>query len=162
VDLPDGLRVQPGTAVGQVVAGDAGDRRVAQAHGLDGLGHPARLVGVELGRLAGVDLAEVAPARALVTADEEGGLPVFPALVDVGAAGLLADGVQALPLDQTTQVRELGTHRRPDLDPRRLALDGGLSVAGLDAEHLAALGDDGGHPIRVRPIQHAAISRRRR
>ena len=60
------------------------------------LGDAARLVAVELGGLAGVDLAEVAAARALVAADEEGGLAVFPALVDVGAAGLLADRVQAL------------------------------------------------------------------
>ena len=50
---------------------------------------------------AGVDLAEVAAAGAVVAADEEGCLAVFPALEDVRAAGLLAHGVQAFPLDQS-------------------------------------------------------------
>ena len=45
VDLPDRLGVEPGTAVGQVVAGHAGDGGVAQLHGAHALGHPARLVG---------------------------------------------------------------------------------------------------------------------
>ena len=98
VDLADGLGVEPGAAVGQVVAGDAGDGGVAQAHRLDGFGDAAGLVAVELGGLAGVDLAEVAAAGALLAADEEGRLAVFPALVDVGAAGLFADGVQTLAL----------------------------------------------------------------
>ena len=69
---------------------------------LHGLGDAARLVAVQLGGLAGVDLAEVAAPRALLAADEEGGLAVFPALVDVGAAGLLAHRVQAT-----------GAHERP-------------------------------------------------
>jgi hypothetical protein len=38
VDLADRLGVEPGAAVGQVVAGDAGDGRVLQAHLRDGLG----------------------------------------------------------------------------------------------------------------------------
>ena len=113
VDLADRLGVQPGAAVGQVVAGDAGDGGVPQAHRGHRLGDPARLVGVELGRLAGVDLAEVAAAGALVAADEEGRLAVLPALVDVGAAGLLADRVQALALDQAAQVRELAGPSSP-------------------------------------------------
>src|SRR6185369_5879673 len=83
VDLAHRLGVEPGAAVGQVVAGDTGDRRVPQAHGDDRLGDPARFVGVELGRLAGVDLAEVTPPGALIAADEEGGLPVLPAFIDV-------------------------------------------------------------------------------
>ena len=139
VDLPDGLRVQPRTAVGQVVAGDAGDGRVAQPHRGHRLGHPARLVGVEVRRPASVDLAEVAPPGALIAADEEGGLAVLPTFVDVGAAGLLAHRVQALPLDQAAQLGELRAHGRLDLDPRRLALDRGLRVAGLDAQHAAGL-----------------------
>src|SRR4029453_10014262 len=100
VDLADRLGVQPRPAVGQVVAGDAGDGRVLQAHGGGALGHPAGLVGVVVGGLAGVDLAEVAAPGALVAADEERGLAVFPALVDVGAAGRFGDGVQALAADQ--------------------------------------------------------------
>src|SRR6185437_15440866 len=57
---------QPGTvswmatAVGEVIAGHAGDGGVAQAHRGNRLGDPARLVGVERLRLAGGDLAEIA------------------------------------------------------------------------------------------------------
>src|SRR5262249_21335932 len=120
VDLPYGLRVEPRPAVGQVVAGDAGDRRVAQAHRGDRLRDPARLVGVELGRLSRVDLAEVAPAGALVAADQEGGFAIFPTFIDVGTARLLADGVQAFALNQTVERGELGAHLGLDLDPRWL------------------------------------------
>nr|WP_069113594.1 hypothetical protein [Jiangella alba] len=91
MDLADGLGVQPGAFVGEVVAGDAGDGGVAQPHGLDRLGDAAGLVAVEVVGLAGVDEAEVAAAGAVVAADEERGLAVFPALEDVGTAGLLAD-----------------------------------------------------------------------
>ena len=85
--------VQPGAAVGQVVAGDPGDGGIAQAHRLHALGDPPRLVAVQGGRLARVDLAEVTTAGALVAADQEGGFAVFPAFEDIGAARLLADGV---------------------------------------------------------------------
>ena len=127
VDLADGLGVEPRAAVGKVVASHAGDGGVAQPHGLHGGGDPARLVPVEGRRLAGVDLAEVAAAGALVAADEEGRLAVLPALVDVGTAGLLADGVQTLALHQRLQLGELRPHPRPRLDPLRLALDRGLA-----------------------------------
>ena len=138
MDLADRLGVQPRAAVGQVVAGDAGDGGVLQAHRGDALGDPARLVGVEVGRLAGVDLAEVAAPGALVAADEEGGLAVFPALVDVGAAGLFADGVQALAADQRLQLGVLRAGLQPGLDPLGLALDRHLAVADLEAEQFAA------------------------
>ena len=133
------LGVQPGATVGQVVAGDAGDGRVAQLHLLHRLRHPARLVAVERLRLAGVDLAEVAASGALVAADEEGRLAVLPALEDVGAAGLLAHGVQSLGLHQALEVLVLRAHPRARLDPLRLALDRGLCVAHLEAEQLASL-----------------------
>ena len=142
VDLADGLGVEPGAAVGQVVAGHAGDGRVLQAHRLHGRGDAAGLVGVEVGRLARVDLAEVAAPRALVAADEERGLAVLPALEDVGAAGFLAHRVQALALHQALELGVLGAHRRARADPLGLALDGGLGVARLDAEHASAIGCD--------------------
>ena len=100
VDHPHRLGVQPRALVGQVVAGDAGHRRVAQVHLHDRLGDTAGLVGVVVGGLARVDLAEVAAARALAAADEERRLAVLPALVDVRAAGLLAHGVQLLVGDE--------------------------------------------------------------
>jgi hypothetical protein len=151
VDLPYGLGVQPRPTVGQVVAGDTGDRRVPQTHRDHRLGDPAGLVGVEVGGRPGVDLAEVAPARALVAADEEGRLAVLPTLVDVGAAGLLAHRVQALPLDQAAQLGELRTHAGSDLDPRRLALDRGLRVAGLDAQQPAAIRSNHRHACSLAP-----------
>src|SRR3954451_12913809 len=142
VDLPDRLGVDPAAAVGQVVAGDAGDRGVAQAHGRHALGDPARLVRVGGRRLAGVDLAEVAAPGALVTTDEEGGLPVLPALVDVGAAGLLADRVQPLAADQRLQLGVLRAGLQPGLDPVGFALDGDLAVARLEAQEFAAARPD--------------------
>ena len=134
LDGAHGLGVEPGAAVGQVVAGHTGDRRVLQPHRGHALGDPARLVAVQFGGLTGVDLAEVAPAGALLAADQERRFAVFPAFVDVGAAGFLADGVQALPADQTLQRGELRTHPGAGLDPRRLAFDGGLGVANLETQ----------------------------
>ena len=159
VDLPHGLGVQPGALVGQVVARDAGDRGVAQPHLLHALGDPARLVGVVVGGLAGVDLAEVAAAGALRAADQEGRLAVFPALVDVGAAGLLAHGVQALVLDERVQRGVLGPHLRAGLDPLGLALDRRLRVAHLEAQELAPSGcgcrvDVGRGPV-AQPLMRA-------
>src|ERR1019366_5637764 len=93
VNHADRLGVEPGPAVLQVVARDTGDGGVAQAHLLDRLGNPAGFVTVEVLGLAGVDLAEVAASSALLTADQEGGLLVFPALEDVGTRCLLANRV---------------------------------------------------------------------
>src|SRR5206468_1366510 len=134
----------------KVVAGDPGHGRVPKAHRADRRGHPARLVAVQRLRPAGVDLAEVTPARALVAADEERGLPVLPALVDVGAAGLLADGVQALAPDQALELGVFRTHPRPRLDPRRLALDRRLRVAHLEPEQPAAVWLYRGHASSLR------------
>ncbi|EGJ77981.1 putative lipoyl synthase [Streptomyces sp. Tu6071] len=148
VDLPDGLGVEPGPAVLQVVARDARDGRVVEVHRADRLTDAARLVAVERLRLARVDLAEVAAPGALVAPDEEGGLAVLPALVDVGAAGLLAHRVQALALHEFLQLVVLGAHFGAGLDPLGLALDGGLAVPDLQAEHLAPVGCDCGHARR--------------
>ena len=142
VDRPHRLGVQPGAAVREVVAGDAGDGGVAEPHLLHRLRDPPRLVPVQRVRLAGVDLAEVAAPRALVAADQERRLPVLPALEDVGAAGLLAHGVQALGLHQRLERLVLRPHLRPRLDPLGLALDGRLGVADLEPEQLAAVGCD--------------------
>ena len=83
-----------GAAVGEVVAGDRGDHRVAQAHALHGLGHPLGLVGVERHGVAGVDQAEPAGPGAALAVDHERGGAVGPALGDVRAARLLAHGDQ--------------------------------------------------------------------
>jgi len=101
--------------------------------------HAPWLALVERLRLARVDLAEVTPPGALVTADEERGLAVLPALEDVRAARLLAHRVQALAVDQVLQLGVRRSRTQPGLDPRRLALDRDLGVTGLKAEHSPAL-----------------------
>src|SRR5580693_8008017 len=101
---------------------------------------PARLVGVERLGLARGDLAEVAAPGALVAADQERRLAVFPALEDVGAARFLAHGVQAIAPDQLLERGVLGPGAQPGLDPRRLALDRRPAVARLQPEHAASFG----------------------
>ena len=102
VDGGDHLRPVARAAVRQVVAVDRGDHGVAQAHHRHRLGHVLGLLRVGAGRRpAGGHGAEAAAAGADVTQDHEGGRAVLaPALVDVGAAGLLAHGMEIQPLDQ--------------------------------------------------------------
>src|SRR5690606_8097874 len=142
VDLPYGLGVEPGTAVGQVVTGDTRDRRVLEAHLAHRLRDPPGLVTVERGRLARVDLAEVAATRALGATGEERRLAVLPALVDVGAAGFLAHRVEPARAHEVLELGVLRAHRRAGLDPARLLLDRDGGVARLDPQHAAALGCD--------------------
>ena len=123
------LGVQPGAAVGQVVAGDAGDGGVAQAHRLHATRRPGAARRGRAAGLAGVDLAEVAAPGALVAADEEGRLAVLPALEDVGAAGLLADRVQALATSPgVCSCGVLRAHLRPGLDPLAACARSGVSA----------------------------------
>src|SRR5690606_20477708 len=101
-------------------------------------GDAHRLGGVVALRLGGGDLAEVAATGALVTSDEERGLPVLPALVDVGAAGLLAHGVQVALVDDVLQVLVVGAHLGGGPDPGGFALDRSLRVLRFDAEETTA------------------------
>ena len=151
VDLADDLRVQPGALVVQVVAGHARDGGVLQAHLADGLRHAARLVAVQGSGLTGLNLAEVATAGAGIATDEEGGLAVLPALVDIRAASLLAHRVQAHARHAVFHVPILGAHLRGGADPAGLSLDGGLRVLSFDAEHPASVSADshGVHPTLV-------------
>src|SRR5699024_1954494 len=95
VDLLTGAGEQARRTVLEIVAGHAGDGRVAQPHLLDGLRDLEGFHRVHGHRLAGGDVAEVAAPGARVAADEEGRLAILPALEDVGATGLLAHRVQA-------------------------------------------------------------------
>src|SRR5271156_495135 len=142
-DGAHGLRIQPGTAVGQVVARHTGDGGVPQAHRLHAFRDPARVVAVERRGLARVDLAEVAAAAAHLTADQEGGLAVLPALVDVGTAGFLAHGVQSFAADQLLQLGVFRAHPQPGPDPRRLSLDRGFRVAYFQTQKFPTFGDNG-------------------
>src|SRR5699024_4622190 len=96
VDLAHGLGIEPRPAVLEIVAGHTRDRRVAQTHLTHRGAHTATLVRVEFGRLAGVDPTELAAADALLSGDEERGLPILPAFEDVRTARLFAHGVQVL------------------------------------------------------------------
>ncbi len=64
------------------------------------LGELLRLMRIDRARLAGGDVAEGAGARADIAQDHEGGVLARPALADVGARRLLADGVQLVLADQ--------------------------------------------------------------
>ena len=124
-----------GALVGQVVAVDRGDDRVAQAHARDRARHARRLERVVPGRLAGLDVAEAAAARAGVAEDHERRRAALPALADVRAGRLLADRVQVLRADQLGQLAVALAARRRHLEPRRLAL---AQRAHVGAEHASA------------------------
>ena len=102
--LPDRLREDVRAAVGQVVAGDRGHHDVLQPEARDRLGDPARLVVVEPGRPAGLDVAEPAGAGARVAEDHDRGGALVPALADVRAVGLLADRVEVQAAEQALEV----------------------------------------------------------
>src|SRR5208282_2507610 len=78
---------------------------------------------VHVARKPGAHGAEAAAARAAVSQDHEARSAVrAPALVQVGTAGLLADGMQLL---RAHEVLDRGIARRgiqPDLEPLRLSL----------------------------------------
>src|ERR671924_2141593 len=75
-----------------------------------------------MGRLAGLDVAEPAPARAGVAEHHERGRSALPALADVGAGRLLADRVEPLALDHVPQLAVDRPARRGALEPGQLAL----------------------------------------
>ena len=107
-DRFDGGGEAGGAAVGEVVAGDAGDHRVLEPEGRDRVGDPPRLVGVEREWPARVDETEAARAGAPIAQDHERRGVVGPALVDVRAARFLAHGVEIELLDQSLRLAEVG------------------------------------------------------
>src|SRR5205085_11012946 len=108
-----------GAAVREIVAVDRGDDDVLEIHLGRGFGEPQRLERVRwVLRLAGVDVAVAARAGAGVAKDLKRRRPAAPAFGDVRAAGLLADRVQQLPVDQlfdveVVRVRARGAHLHP-------------------------------------------------
>src|SRR5690606_13702909 len=110
-----------GAAVTQVIAVHAGDHHVLQAHVCNRLGEPARLVGIRgLGPAVG-HVAEAAAPRAYVAQDHEGRRAVAEALVDVGAAGVLAHGHQPVFAQLGLERGHRAVGGDPHPDPRRLA-----------------------------------------
>ena len=123
LDRADRRREVARTAVGNVVAVDRGDDDVLQLHLGRRLADPQRLerVGRVL-RLAGVDVAVAAGTCARLAEDLERRGAAAPALRDVRAASLLADGVEREPVQQLLDVVEVPVGaRRADLHPLRPA-----------------------------------------
>ena len=138
--------------------------REREPHARHGLGHARRLRGVELGGPSMRHRAVGARPRAHVAEDHERRRAVVPALPDVGAAGVLAHGVQLQLLHDALQPDEVGRAGRAHLQPFRLRLaraqelDGGFdghrisSVPGSKAQRARGpdrrLGDCG--PVQSR------------
>ena len=79
------------------------------------------LGGIERAGQPGLDVAEGAGAGAGVAHDHEGGVLFLPALADIGTAGLLAHGVQAVGAHDSRRRDIAGRDRRLDADPVGLA-----------------------------------------
>mmetsp|Transcript_23274 Transcript_23274/g.57784 ORF Transcript_23274/g.57784 Transcript_23274/m.57784 type:complete len:274 (+) Transcript_23274:244-1065(+) len=93
LDLTDSVGEVLRAAVRDVVAVNRSEDHVFKSPLCDGFGDVARLVGVERRRgVGGFDAAEAAAAGAGVAHEHEGGGAAAPALADVGAPRLLADG----------------------------------------------------------------------
>ena len=130
--LADRLGEDARPTVGQVVAGDAGHDDVLEAQSAERLGDPARLVVVEPGRPAGLDRAEATGPGAGVAQDHDRGGALVPALPDVGAAGLLADGVEAKAAEEPLEVVVVLAGRHPGPDPVRVTAHRGDRAAHRD------------------------------
>ena len=119
--LADALGEDEGAAVGQVVTVDGGYDAVAQGQLLHRARQSLRLLQVEREGPTRGDGAVVAAAGAYVTQDHEGGAAPVPAVPDVGAAGLLADGVQLALAQQVVQLNVVGAAGHGHLEPGRQA-----------------------------------------
>mmetsp|Transcript_9919 Transcript_9919/g.23262 ORF Transcript_9919/g.23262 Transcript_9919/m.23262 type:complete len:203 (-) Transcript_9919:1259-1867(-) len=108
-------------AILQVVAVHAGDDDVLELQRRNRLGQVQRLVHVQRVRAAVAHVAEGAAAGALVAHDHEGRRALAEALADVGAAGLLADGVQLVLAQDLLDLVEARA-RRTSLDADPLGL----------------------------------------
>ncbi len=119
LDGTDAVRVVLRAAVGQIVPIHGGQHHVLELHELDGAGHVLRFFGVEPAvRVAGVDRAEAAGARTDGAHQHDGAGTGVPALPDVGALGLFADGGQAVLPNHVLDGREPLATRRPGLAAR--------------------------------------------
>ncbi len=110
-----------GAAVGKVVAIDRGDDDMGEAELCGGVRDMGGLRRIKRAGQAGLDVAEGTGARAGVAHDHEGRVLFVPALADIGAAGFLAHGVQAVHPHDLARCIVAGRHRRLDANPVRLA-----------------------------------------
>ena len=111
-------------AVGEIVAIDRGDDDMREPEFCRCLGDMFGLGGIERAGQPGLDVAEGAGPRAGVAHDHEGGVLFLPALADIGTAGLLAHGVQAVGAHDARRRDIAGRDRRLDANPVGLAQAG--------------------------------------
>src|ERR1700730_17975720 len=104
-------------AVVKIVAIDGSNDGMSEPEFFDRFADTDGLGRIERVRKAGLDIAESAGARAGVAHDHEGCVFFSPALADVGAAGLLADGYEPMFLDNFLRRGPLRRARRLDPDP---------------------------------------------
>ena len=123
-DALDALGEDGRAAVGQIVAVDGGDDGVAEAEALDGAGEADGFERVEGAGLAGGYGAVAAGAGADVAENHEGGALALPALADVGAARLLADGVEFGLAQQFLHAQVALAAGHAHLEPLGQAADG--------------------------------------
>ena len=119
----DCRREHGGATVRKIVARDACDDGVREPENSDRFGNSAGLVGIDGERLACIDEAEAACARASIAEDHERRGPLRPAFVDVRTAGLFADRVQLRvahqPLELEKLVVEASAYAHPVRSVRR-------------------------------------------
>ena len=157
-NLPDRVRKDVRAAVGLVVAVDAGQHDVTQLHLRHRVGHAARLVLIQRQRLARLHVAELARAGADVAHQQEGRDAAAPALAQVGAERLLADGVQRLAAHQRLQLPVLFVLVQLDAQPLRLAAGCGLLVVQPRAAHRRrGLGFEGNRVNRDVRLHHSSL-----
>jgi hypothetical protein len=163
-DGAHGVSEMRSTAVGEIVAVDASDDDVGKAELGGRLGDVFGLGFVECAGQAGLHVAEGAGARAGVAHDHKGGVLLLPALADVGAAGLLAHGVQAVGTRDGLRSEEAGRYRRLHADPGGLfglARVGAMRLFGMARARIAEVENNGhaftygcgGQAARRRPMR---------
>ena len=113
----------PGPAVGKVVAVDRGHHDMRKPELRHRLGDPLRLAFVQRIGQAGAHVAEGAGAGAGLAHDHESRVALRPALANIGAVRLLADGRELEAAHQRARFRVDRGAGRLDADPGRLAGD---------------------------------------
>ena len=90
---------------------------MAQFEPPDGLGDPARFIGIERKRFGGIDRAEAARAGTALPGDHEGGGPGAPTFPTVGTLGFFANGHQVQIGDKRLGRMKHGAGGEPDSQP---------------------------------------------
>jgi hypothetical protein len=107
-------------AIGKIVAIDRRYDNVLKLEACHSATDPSRLVEIEMRWPPGRDVAESAGARADVAHDHHGCVPLLPALSDIRAGGLFANGMQAVFAHDGMRAIEARRAGSPDAKPGRL------------------------------------------